>query len=117
MAIKTIGLTLQGEYDENGVYHMTPKEIEAEKNGEIAVVGTTTYTHGPNGSYRHHEYTIVNMKMAINIDIFYDIEDDYMMDQTIKFNNGESVYGRSRNHKEVELWESMGIPINKSYGY
>ena len=118
--INVIGLKLQGEWEnEDGltVYHMSQEEMDRRAEGTLAVIGTTTYVSGPKGSYKQHDYTIVDMTQAVSIDIFYDIEDDYSMDQTITFANGEKVYGCSRNHEEVERWEKLGIPITKSYGY
>ena len=50
-------------------------------------------------------------------DIFYDIEDDNMMSQTLLLKDGSTIFGKSRNHEEVSKWEARGIKINKSYGY
>lgn len=118
--IETIGIELDGSWEHRDgltVYHMSEKELAMEKTGTLAVVGTTTYIYGPKGSYKEHNYTICNMLEAISIDIFYDVEDNNMMDQTIKFANGKSVYGRSRNYEEVGKWKKLGIPITESYGY
>lgn len=116
MVIKTIDHTLQGWYEKrNGseVYHMSKEELKLEEQGKLAIVGSTIYGNG----YRYHEYTIISMKNVVKIDIFYDVEDDYSMAQTIHFKDGTSLWGISRNHKEVELWEKNGVKINKSYGY
>lgn len=118
--INFIGIVPQGRIEKDGdmeTYYMSEEEVQLQSEGKIAVIGTTTYVYGPKGSYAQHEYSMVDMTKAISVDIFYDTEDDYMMDQTIKFNNGESIYGRSRNHEEVKKWEALGIPITKSYGY
>lgn len=120
MAINFIGLEPQGRIEKDGdleTYYMSEEEIKLQSQGKIAVIGTTMYVYGSKGSYKKHEYSMVNMTKATSISIFYDIEDDYMMDQTIKFEDGSSVYGRSRDHKEVERWEALGIPINKEYGW
>lgn len=118
--INVIGLELKGNWTQDGsltTYQMTEEEINKMNNGEIAVVGTVTYEYGPNGSSRTHENTIVNMNLVKEIDIFYDIEDDNMMSQTLLLEDGSTVFGRSRNHEEVEKWEARGIKISKSYGY
>lgn len=120
MNIKGIGMELQGEFiEKNGltIYHMSKEELKRANNGEIAVVGTTIYSSGPNGSSKTHDYAIVDMDFVEKVDIFYDIEDDYSMNQTFHFKDGSSRFGMSRDHKEVELWEQKGIPINKSYGW
>lgn len=118
--IKGIGLTLQGKFERDGeltVYHMSTDELEKVKRGEIAVVGTTTYSYSPNGSGRVHDYALVNMDFVKSVDIFYDTEDDYQMSQTFHFKDGSSRFGMSRDHDEVALWESNGVKITKSYGY
>lgn len=118
--MKTIGLELKGtieQCDGYTIYHMSEEEKKLEKEGKIAIIGITICQYGPSGSSKTHNYTMVNMTQATHIDIFYDIEDDYMMDQTITFKDGQTVYGRSRDHQEVERWEALGIPISKSYGW
>lgn len=120
MNLKGIGLKLQGTFkQEDGltIYYMSEEELKRTNNGEIAVVGTTIYSSGPNGSYKEHDYAIVDMSFVESIDIFYDTEDDYSMSQTFHFKDGSSRFGMSRDHKEVKLWEQKGIPINKSYGW
>ena len=118
--MKVIGLELQGKMtvkDDLTTYYMTEEEIKKMNNGEIAVVGTVTYEYGPNGSSKTHKNTIVNMNLVKEIDIFYDIEDDNMMSQTLLLKDGSTIFGKSRNHEEVSKWEARGIKINKSYGY
>lgn len=110
--METIGIELKGTYDKNGTYHMTKEEIEMEEKGELVVVGCTIR----HGGYKYHEYKIISIKEVERINIFYDIEDDYSMDQTFYMKNGEKVYGISRNHAQVKAWEAMGIPIEKTEG-
>ena len=119
--IRAIGLTLQGVFEQDEQltkYYMTKEEKEKEKNGDITVVGTTTYVTGKNGEYKIHESIILSMSEVERIHIDYDPEDDYIMDQHFYLKNGEKLYGRSRDHEEVKLWESKGIPITKdTYKY
>ena len=119
--IKSIGIELQGEFtkeNELTLYHMTEEEIEMNKAGKISVVGTTTYHFNPNGnSYKEHNYAILNMELVKKVEIFYDTEDDYNMHQKFLLKNGRAIFGMSRDHKEVEQWENLVIPIEKSYGY
>lgn len=114
--VEGIGIELKGEYV--GIaYHMTNEEIEKEKQGDIAVIGSTTYVYKNGEEYREYNYDILNMNIVENIDIFYDTEDDYKMDQTFHLKDGSTLYSVSRNHEEVKLWEQKGIPITKSYGW
>ena len=121
--MKAIGLELKGKstFDENGCETYYPSEEEKEQmlQGKIAVVGTTTYHYnfGKGEAAREHDYTIVNMDTVSKISIFYDTEDDYMMSQTFHLKSGSTLFGMSRNHEEVEKWESLGIPISKGYGW
>lgn len=114
--VEGIGIELKGKYV--GIaYYMTNEEIEKEKQGDIAVIGSTTYVYKNGEEYREHNYDILNMDIVENIDIFYDTEDDYKMDQKFHLKDGSTLYSVSRNHKEVKLWEQKGIPITKSYGW
>lgn len=118
--VKGIGMELKGEFKKDGdltIYHMSEEELEKANNGKIAVVGTTTYICGPNGSSKKHDYAIVDMNFVESVDIFYDTEDDYSMNQTFNFKDGSSRFGMSRDHDEVAKWESNGVKINKSYGW
>lgn len=120
--MKAIGLKLEGKTikeNECELYYMSQNEVEKQKKGEIAVIGTTIYHYNDpeKGNYKEHNYTIINMNCVEKISIFYDTEDDYMMSQTFHLKNGSSLFGMSRNHEEVEKWESLGIPISKGYGW
>lgn len=120
MNLKGIGLQLQGKFKQDGdltIYQMSEEELRKANNGEIAIVGTTIYSSGPNGSSKTHDYVIVNMNFVDRVDIFYDVEDDYSMNQTFHFKDGSSRFGISRDHDEVALWESNGVKINKNYGW
>ena len=118
--IEGIGITLQGKHEnKDGMwyYYMTDEEINLQKEGKITVVGTTTYVHGPNESYRKHQYSVLNMDIVEKIDIFYDVEDEMMMSQTFTLENGETIFSRSRDHNEVSKWKQNGVQIEESYGY
>ena len=118
--IEGIGIELKGKHVKQGTmstYHMTDEEINLEKQGKIAVVGTTTYVMSPGCSYKEHKYSILNMNIVKKVDIHYDTEDEMMMSQTFTLKNGETIFSRSRNHDEVKRWKENGVQIDESYGY
>lgn len=120
--IKGIGIKLKGKFIKKGTlteYYPTEEELEELKKGKLAVIGATTQTfNSKDGSLiKEHEYNIVNMDEVEKVDIFYDIEDDYMMDQTLYLKNGKTLWGMSRDHEEVAKWEKNGIEIKKGYGW
>lgn len=119
--IKTIGVKLKGAWERSGgltTYYMTEEEISQRNSGKIAIVGVVIYEYNSDGSAtKTHENTIINMDFVKKVDIFYDIEDDYMMNQTFELKDGSTVFGKSRDHDEVKKWEKNGVMIIKSYGY
>lgn len=118
--IETYGIELKGHFEENR-YIMTDEEKEMQEKGELSVFQTVTHTYNFAKGYHKEKVSdpiIINMKTeADHIDIFYDIEDDYAMSQTVYLKNGEKVWTRSRDHERVSNWEKLGIKIDKSYGY
>jgi hypothetical protein len=118
--IETYGIELKGRF-EGDTYIMTEEEKRMEKSGELSVFQTTSYTYSfklGRTKVVTSDPIVINMTTQVDhIDIFYDIEDDYGMNQTVYLKNGKKVWTRSRDHKRVSNWEKLGIKINKSEGW